>query len=107
MNYSKDIFDYTKLSEDVRMKLQIGDLFRDKLYNLFKIAKSQNIDTLSDDQITVAYYRTYTSKDPKDLKTLQQIQGKLLTITRNEYEQESNGLKIEKVKNEKKWYTIK
>ena len=72
MNYSKNIFDYRKLSSEVKkqLKLDLGpnDVFTNKIRELFSIAKEQNIKDLSPDQITVAYYRKYTKENKKDIK---------------------------------------
>ena len=116
MIFTKDIFDYKNLPSSVKKQLRLdsleNDKFREKIYNLFSIAKSQNIYKLNDSQIAVAYYRTYTSKDKSDLKTVRQIQAKLRSIIQydNEYALKHPNeklQKIERVENEKEWYTVR
>lgn len=117
MKYTKDIFDYRSLSNEIKSKLKLDlpneDPFRKKIYNLFNIAKDHNIKKLSDNQVAVAYYRTYTKKNPEDFKSLQQIQGKLNSIVKFDWEYLSEHpevkketLAIKRVENEKGWYTL-
>lgn len=88
MNYDKSIFDYRDLPVNVRADLGFDarkcDIFRDKICQLFAMAKDYNMNELSINQVTVAYYRTYTAKDKKDVKTLQQIRTKLYTMARED-----------------------
>jgi len=84
MNYTKDIFDCKSLPVEVKKTLRLDtieyDEFREKIYNLFNIAKSMNINKLNENQVAVAYYRTYTTKDANDIKTIKQIRSKLCSI---------------------------
>ena len=88
MSYNKDIFDYRNLPQSIKAKLQLdlepSDIFRDKIYTLFSLAKQQNINRLNENQIAVAYYRKYTTKDSKDIKTVDQIRAKLRSMISSE-----------------------
>lgn len=115
MKYNKDIFDYKDLSQSIKRKLQLESLkedpFRDKIFNLFSIAKSQNLDKLSENQIAVGYFRTYTSQNPDDLKTLLQIKAKLRSIVQydsvyNNNHPESKIQTLKRVNDERKEYAL-
>lgn len=115
MTNSKDIFDYRNLPESIKTKLQLdlapNDVFRDKIYTLFSLAKQQNINKLNENQIAVAYYRKYTSKDNKDMKTVTQIRAKLRSMIVSESTYKSNHPNstiktLKRVENEKDFYTV-
>lgn len=115
MTYTKDIFDYKNLPESVKRKLQLDlapcDAFRDKIYTLFTLAKEQNINQLNENQIAVAYYRKYTTKDNNDIKTISQIRAKLRSMIYREdlyvkNHPNSNIKRLKRVENEKECYTI-
>ena len=115
MTYNKDIFDAKDLPVSIKRKLQIETLkedpFRDKIFKLFSMAKSQNIHNLTDNQITVGYFRAYTSKNSQDFKTLSQIRAKLRSIIQydknyNLNHPESKIQTLKRVGNEKETYTI-
>lgn len=114
MNYTKDIFDYRDLSPEIKKRLCLdsleSDVFREKIYNLFDIAKSMNINKLNETQIAVAYCRTYTSKDSSDIKTVKQIRSKLSSIVQcdNEYMKRhpDSNMKVLKRLADEKCYTI-
>lgn len=88
MTYDISIFDYKDLPSAIKSKLQLevgeSDIFRGKIYNIFDMAKDCNIDKLDVNQIAVAYYRAYTTKNPKDIKTVSQLKAKLYNIVRED-----------------------
>ena len=115
MSYNKDIFDYRNLPQSIKTKLQLdlepSDIFRDKIYTLFSLAKQQNINKLNENQIAVAYYRKYTIKDSKDIKTVDQIRAKLRSMISSEaaYKMkhpDSTIKTLKRVENEKECYTV-
>lgn len=115
MSYNKDIFDYRNLPQSIKTKLQLdlepSDIFRDKIYTLFSLAKQQNINKLNENQIAVAYYRKYTTKDSKDIKTVDQIRAKLRSMISSEaaYKMkhpDSTIKTLKRVENEKECYTV-
>lgn len=115
MKYTKDIFDFKDLSQSIKRKLQLDSLkedpFRDKIFNLFSIAKSQNLDKLNESQIAVGYFRTYTSQNAKDLKTVAQIRAKLRSIIKcdkiyNTTHPNSKIQTLRRVNDERKEYSL-
>lgn len=115
MRYTKDIFDYRNLPQSVKETIKVDNMptdpFRDKIYELFSIAKKENIPSLTNSQITVGYYRQYTTKDSKDFKTVEEIQSKLDSIIKSEnrYIDKHPDYKLERLKkvdNEKHLYAV-
>lgn len=87
MTYDKSIFDHKDLPMSIRNDLHLisqCDKFREKICRLFDVAKEYGINELNVNQVTVAYYRIYTAKDKKDIKTLQQIRTKMYNIVRDD-----------------------
>lgn len=86
-NYDESIFDSSDLTQDVKRKLGLEvikkDVFGDRIYHLFDIAKDRGIHSLTLEEIVVAYDRMYNQKG-KDNKSVNQIQKKLDKMARDE-----------------------
>ena len=86
-NYDKSIFDSSDLTQDVKRSLGLEiirkDVFGDRIYRLFDIAKERNIHSLTLEEIVVAYDRMYNQRG-KDNKSVNQIQAKLDKMVKDE-----------------------
>lgn len=115
MKYTKDLFNYRNLPQNIKQLIKVDDMptdsFRDKIYGLFSIAKKENIETLTTNQLAVGYYRQYTKKDNNDRKTPEDIESKINSIIKRETSYISkhpdyNLKRLKKVSNEKDTYTV-
>jgi len=86
-NYDESIFDSSDLTQDVKRKLGLEiirkDVFGDRIYHLFDIAKDRGIHSLTLEEVVVAYDRMYNQRG-KDRKTVNQIQAKLNKMVKDE-----------------------
>lgn len=79
---SINLFDLSDIS-DVDPKINVKTVgehekdFASRIFNIFDIAKSHGIKSLSVDQITGAYYKVYSANNKDSIKTKAQITNKM------------------------------
>lgn len=99
----KKLFDIQDIS-DIENKVKIGkgkqDIFGQQLMELFILARDSGIETLTVNQVTVAYYRHFVEKYHAKEKTNIQIMNKLFAMA------SGNKYPIEKVEGEQGTYRL-